>query len=110
MRGRHRLKLYRAVFTGEELVDWLVRRGLAPDRTEAATYGRRLLDGRVIRHLRQQHHFHDQHLFYQLVGGGLAGGTSGASSPQPPPACGVLGCGQAGTGACPKAEPARHAD
>ncbi|XP_037076337.1 LOW QUALITY PROTEIN: integral membrane protein GPR155-like [Pollicipes pollicipes] len=63
---RHRLKLYRHVFTGQELVDWLMRRGLAPDRTEATKYGRRLVDGRVVRHLRQQHHFHDRHLFYQL--------------------------------------------
>ena len=102
-RGRFRLKLFRQVFTGQELVDWLLRRGLAADRTEAVKYGRRLVEGRVVRHLRQQHHFHDRGLFSQLVNGGREPVTSSVPSPLPPPACGVAGCGQAGTGACPRA-------
>ncbi|XP_043209470.1 integral membrane protein GPR155-like [Amphibalanus amphitrite] len=101
---RFRLKLFRHVFTGQEMVEWLLRRGLAADRTEAVKYGRRLVDGRVVRHLRQQHHFHDRHLFYQLVNGGRPAPQSPPPTPQPPPTgCGVAGCGQVGTGVCPRA-------
>ena len=99
------MKLFRHVFTGQEMVEWLLRRGLAADRTEAIKYGRRLVDGRVVRHLRQQHHFHDRHLFYQLVNGGRPTPQSPpppAARP-PPTGCGVAGCGQLGTGVCPRA-------
>ena len=62
--NRWRLKTYRSVFIGKELVDWLVRVGLAHDRSEALRYGRHLLDGRLIRHIRSEHHFHDRPFFY----------------------------------------------
>nr|XP_027225362.1 integral membrane protein GPR155-like isoform X1 [Penaeus vannamei] len=61
---RWRLKNLPAVFGGKELVDWLLMVGLARDRTDAIKYGRQLLQGRVIRHIDNLHHFHDQPLFY----------------------------------------------
>lgn len=64
IKNRWRLKTYRSVFIGKELVDWLIRVGLAHDRSEALRYGRHLLDGRLIRHIRNEHHFHDRPFFY----------------------------------------------
>ncbi|KAK7068809.1 hypothetical protein SK128_020429, partial [Halocaridina rubra] len=61
---RWRLKNLPAVFAGKELVDWLLMVGLARDRTDAIKYGRQLLQGRIIRHIDNLHHFHDQPLFY----------------------------------------------
>ncbi|KAK3853959.1 hypothetical protein Pcinc_018287 [Petrolisthes cinctipes] len=61
---RWRLKNLSGVFGGKELVEWLLVVGLARDRTEAVKYGRRLLQGGVIRHTQGLHHFHDQPLFY----------------------------------------------
>ncbi|XP_053656255.1 lysosomal cholesterol signaling protein isoform X2 [Cherax quadricarinatus] len=61
---RWRLKNLAAVFGGKELVDWLLMVGLAHDRTDAVKYGRQLLQGGIIRHIDNLHHFHDQPLFY----------------------------------------------
>ncbi|XP_066945138.1 lysosomal cholesterol signaling protein isoform X2 [Macrobrachium rosenbergii] len=61
---RWRLKNLPAVFAGKELVDWLLMVGLARDRTDAVKYGRQLLQGCIIRHIDNLHHFHDQPLFY----------------------------------------------
>nr|XP_045596730.1 integral membrane protein GPR155-like isoform X2 [Procambarus clarkii] len=61
---RWRLKNLAAVFGGKELVDWLLMVGLAHDRTDAVKYGRQLLQGGIIRHIDNLHHFHDQALFY----------------------------------------------
>lgn len=61
------MKAVPSSFAGHELVDWLLMVGLAHDRTDAVKYGRRLLDGRVIRHAENLHHFHDQPLFYTFV-------------------------------------------
>lgn len=52
------------MFGGKELVDWLLMVGLAHDRTDAVKYGRQLLQGGIIRHIDNLHHFHDQALFY----------------------------------------------
>ncbi|XP_045108843.1 integral membrane protein GPR155-like isoform X3 [Portunus trituberculatus] len=71
---RWRLQNLTSVFIGKELVDWLILVGLASDRTEAVKYGRRLLQGGIICHLRRQHHFHDQALFYSFRGAGLSTG------------------------------------
>lgn len=61
---RRRLKTYRKVFLGKDFVDWLIMVGLAHDRSEALRYGRHLVDGRVMRHIRNEYHFHDQPFFY----------------------------------------------
>ncbi|XP_076338963.1 lysosomal cholesterol signaling protein-like [Tachypleus tridentatus] len=54
------------VFTGDELVDWLLAVGLAHDRKEGEHYGRNLLLGRVIQHISHAHHFHDGAYMYYL--------------------------------------------
>ncbi|KAF4533331.1 hypothetical protein B566_EDAN004452 [Ephemera danica] len=61
---RWRLRQLRQSFPGCELVDWLVTVGLANDRVDAVKYGRHLLDGRVLRHVGNQRHFHDSPFFY----------------------------------------------
>jgi len=64
---RWRMKRYRSVFCGNELVDWLILVGLAHDRGEAIKYGRHLLVGRIIRHTESEHHFFDLPYFYVLI-------------------------------------------
>ncbi|XP_063232647.1 lysosomal cholesterol signaling protein isoform X2 [Bacillus rossius redtenbacheri] len=61
---RCRLHFYKDVFKGTELVDWLVLVGLARERAEAVQYASQLLDGRVIRHVHNLHHFLDSSLLY----------------------------------------------
>lgn len=55
---------YKDVFTGLEMCDWLIEVGLVHDRGEAVKYGRTLLIGRVIAHVKNEHHFHDLPYFY----------------------------------------------
>ena len=64
---RERLRLYRDVFLGTHLVDWLLQVGLASDRTAAVEYGRHLLAGRVIEHIVKKHHFQDLPYFYHFI-------------------------------------------
>uniref|UniRef100_A0A182Y319 Uncharacterized protein n=1 Tax=Anopheles stephensi TaxID=30069 RepID=A0A182Y319_ANOST len=61
---RWRIKVYRRVFYGSAFVDWLLEVGLAKDRTDATHYARRLIDGRVLRHINNVYHFHDRNLLY----------------------------------------------
>ncbi|XP_012254388.2 integral membrane protein GPR155 [Athalia rosae] len=61
---RRLLRVYRGVFTGTDLVDWLLEAGLVPDRTEGVRYGRCLLDARVLCHIDGTEHFHDRNLLY----------------------------------------------
>ncbi|XP_053674350.1 integral membrane protein GPR155 [Anopheles nili] len=61
---RWRIKVYRRVFYGNVFVDWLLEVGLAKDRTDATHYARRLIDGRVLRHINNVYHFHDRNLLY----------------------------------------------
>uniref|UniRef100_A0A675B322 Uncharacterized protein n=1 Tax=Anopheles darlingi TaxID=43151 RepID=A0A675B322_ANODA len=61
---RWRIKVYRRVFYGTVFVDWLLEVGLAKDRADATHYARRLIDGRVLRHINNVYHFHDRNLLY----------------------------------------------
>ncbi|XP_055627992.1 integral membrane protein GPR155 [Toxorhynchites rutilus septentrionalis] len=61
---RWRIKIYRKVFYGSAFVDWLIEVGLARDRSDATHYARRLIDGRILRHINNVHHFHDRNLLY----------------------------------------------
>ena len=65
--SRWRLKWYQSVIVGTELVDWLILVGLAHDRSQGVRYGRHLLAGRIIRHISNDHHFHDQPYFYTFL-------------------------------------------
>ncbi|XP_076362014.1 lysosomal cholesterol signaling protein-like isoform X3 [Tachypleus tridentatus] len=60
-------KTYNSVFWGKELVDWLITVGLARGRKDAELYGRRLLNGRVIKHVNEQMHFKDGIYLYAFV-------------------------------------------
>jgi hypothetical protein len=64
---RCRLVTHKAVFRGAELVDWLLEVGLAHDRTEAVTYGRQLVKGRVIRHVDNHLDFYDDCFIYTFT-------------------------------------------
>lgn len=61
---RWRIKVYKKVFYGTTFVDYLNEVGLANDRAEAVKYGKRLIDGRVMRHINTCHHFADKKLLY----------------------------------------------
>lgn len=64
---RERLRLYRDVFLGTHLVDWLIEVGLAADRPDAVCYGQRLLQGRVLEHIMRKHNFQDLPYFYHFT-------------------------------------------
>lgn len=61
---RWRIKVYKKVFYGTQFVDYLIEVGLAQDRKEAVKYGKRLIDGRIMRHINKCHHFGDKKLLY----------------------------------------------
>lgn len=61
---RWRIKVYKKVFYGTHFVDYLIEVGLARDRNEAVKYGKRLIDGRIMRHINKCHHFADKKLMY----------------------------------------------
>lgn len=61
---RWRIRVYKKVFYGNIFVDWLIEVGLAKDRPEAIQYARRLVDGRILRHINNAYHFHDKNLLY----------------------------------------------
>ncbi|KAG1692026.1 Integral membrane protein GPR155 [Nymphon striatum] len=64
---RWRLRLFKSVFWGKDLVSWLVKVGLAKDRVEAINYGRALLNGRIIKHFEEKFHFQDALYFYVFI-------------------------------------------
>lgn len=61
---RWRIRVYRNCFHGGQFVDWLIEVGLANDRVEAVKYAKRLVDGRVLRHITNRHHFYDKTYLY----------------------------------------------
>ncbi|KAI5645450.1 membrane transport protein domain-containing protein [Phthorimaea operculella] len=61
---RWRMRVYPGVFRGSCLVTWLQSCGLAKDEHEAVLYGRHLLDGRLIAHVNNKHHFSNSPLLY----------------------------------------------
>lgn len=65
--SRWRLKVYKNVFSGEQLVTWLIEVGLARDRIEAVNYARHLVEGKVLKHINGVYHFYDRNLLYCFV-------------------------------------------
>ena len=63
---RYHLRTYEDVFTGTELVDWLINKQLVNSREDAVSYGEILLKGQVIEHVLQEHYFHDENYFYHI--------------------------------------------
>ncbi|XP_032384826.1 integral membrane protein GPR155 isoform X2 [Etheostoma spectabile] len=54
-------------FLGCELVEWLQQVGLAQDHGEAVLYGKRLEQGGVLQHIKQEHSFQDSRLYYRFM-------------------------------------------
>jgi hypothetical protein len=65
--SRWHLKQYKETFLGSALVDWLLGVGLARDRIQASQYASHLLEGRVIRHIENLHHFNDKAMLYTFM-------------------------------------------
>ncbi|XP_063701379.1 lysosomal cholesterol signaling protein [Culicoides brevitarsis] len=65
---RWRIQVYKNVFYGRDFVDWLVEVGLAKDRCDAVSYGKALIDGRIMRHTNNAYHFYDKNLLYTFCG------------------------------------------
>ncbi len=63
---RFLLRTYDTVFSGVDLVDWLVRKGVVKDREAGVQYGESLLVGRVVAHVSNEHYFHDEPYFYRF--------------------------------------------
>lgn len=61
---RWRIKIYKKVFYGDVFIDWLIEVGLARDRAEGVRYGRKLVEGRVLKHINNVYHFNDRKLLY----------------------------------------------
>ncbi|XP_053981546.1 integral membrane protein GPR155 [Hylaeus volcanicus] len=61
---RRLLTVYKGVFTGTDLVNWLLDAGVAQTRDEAVLYGRCLLESRVLQHIDGTRHFCDENLLY----------------------------------------------
>ncbi|XP_062908217.1 lysosomal cholesterol signaling protein-like isoform X2 [Mobula hypostoma] len=55
------------IFQGCQLVEWLIRAGLAHDRSEASKYAGCLLQGGIIQHLTNESPFQDDSLYYCMV-------------------------------------------
>ncbi|XP_013387378.1 integral membrane protein GPR155 isoform X2 [Lingula anatina] len=64
---RFRMRVYRSVFTGEDLVKWLLEVGLAIDTLDAVAYGQKLVLGRVIVHVKAEHNFYNLPYFYKFT-------------------------------------------
>ncbi|EDO43618.1 predicted protein [Nematostella vectensis] len=64
---RYRLRTYKNVFRGDQMVDWLLDCGLVEDRPAAVHYGNSLLLGRIIEHVTKEHAFYDRPYFYKFV-------------------------------------------
>lgn len=58
----------RTSFSGFALVNYLTANGLADDRSDAVKYGRRLVLGKIVEHVRQEEQFFDsKRLMYRFV-------------------------------------------
>lgn len=61
------MRMYQDVFAGSDLVDWLLREGIAATREEGTEYGHSLLLGRVLTHVTNEHYFYDDRYFYRFT-------------------------------------------
>ncbi|KAF8939254.1 vacuolar membrane-associated protein iml1 [Dissophora ornata] len=66
---RWHLRVYKSVFLGNEVVDWLIHNFVNIDtREEATEFGKKLFDRGLFVHCLGKHHFMDGHYFYQFSG------------------------------------------
>src|SRR5581483_10948672 len=59
LKERNRVDPTSDSFKGRHLIDWLIAAGIANDRKQAETYGRHLVLGGVLEHIKGCQHFHD---------------------------------------------------
>lgn len=55
------------VFSGRQLIDWLLRKRLVVSRKEGLDFGRHLLYGRVLEHITREHFFYDNTFYYRFL-------------------------------------------
>jgi len=58
------MRQYRGVVSGQNLISWLLERGLVLSRQDGESFGRHLLRGRVIRHVDNHLDFYDDKYLY----------------------------------------------
>ncbi|XP_072045301.1 DEP domain-containing mTOR-interacting protein-like [Amphiura filiformis] len=58
--------VYEKSFYGSELVQWVVKHGLAASRAQAIGLGKELVECDIIRHVTTGHHFKDERVLYQF--------------------------------------------
>jgi hypothetical protein len=63
---RYHLKVYANCFVGNDMVDWLLRKGEVDSRAEAVAMMQKLLENEVIHHVCDDHEFKDEKLFYRF--------------------------------------------
>ena len=62
---RYKLKLYHHCFVGSEAVDWLTK-SLNISREKAIKIGQQLVKSKIIHHVKDEHDFKDEELFYRF--------------------------------------------
>ena len=55
------------VFSGEDMVTWLINVGLADDREDAVEYASKLVSGRVVAHIDKRRSFYDNEYLYRFT-------------------------------------------
>jgi len=60
---------YKNSMIGSEVVDWMVKERIAPNRRVAVAYGRELIRKAEVVHVARGHDFKDEDLFYRFVTG-----------------------------------------
>ena len=58
---------YKNAVVGSEVVDWMLRQRIAPNRRVAVAYGRELVRKAEVIHVARGHDFKDEELFYRFV-------------------------------------------
>lgn len=61
---RFHTKYYEQVFTGRDLVTWLLRKHIVQNRRQGVEFGRRLIIGRIMHHVSTKRNFYDNFNFY----------------------------------------------
>lgn len=78
--NRYRARIYPRTFVGSQAVTYLVNSSWAPSRKEAVDLGRRLQrELKLFQHVKEQHEFKDDYLFYKFTDQDPEDDTNGSS-------------------------------
>lgn len=58
---------YDSVFTGIDMVEWLLNERIVNNVEEAVDYGQTLLEGRIVSHVSGEHNFHNDNYYYKFI-------------------------------------------